>query len=290
MAMNTGIAEGQTTENTSAQTEGIKVRFLGTGAADWNGRDDRGELRRLSSMLADGNVLFDLTAHNPEMLPSGCKPDTVFYTHSHGDHYHPETALKLGIKKVYLSQTWYDIATREFKQAAARLKAAMPQIIPLHIGQAVQADSLSVTPLPASHATEKFYEQPLIYLIEKAGARIIYATDTAGIPAVAAKLAGLEAYDRERKPITGLIMEATMGMEHANDFRLFTHSSVSCVHQIVKVLQKTKRYTPCDGQPVYLTHMARTLHGTQAELDASLPQPLKAAYDGLEVVFKSPMI
>lgn len=290
MAMNTGIAEGQTTENTSAQTEGIKVRFLGTGAADWNGRDDRGELRRLSSMLADGNVLFDLTAHNPEMLPSGCKPDTVFYTHSHGDHYHPETALKLGIKKVYLSQTWYDIATREFKQAAARLKAAMPQIIPLHIGQAVQADSLSVTPLPASHATEKFYEQPLIYLIEKAGAKIIYATDTAGIPAVAAKLAGLEAYDRERKPITGLIMEATMGMEHANDFRLFTHSSVSCVHQIVKVLQKTKRYTPCDGQPVYLTHMARTLHGTQAELDASLPQPLKAAYDGLEVVFKSPMI
>lgn len=288
MAMNTGIAEGQTTENTSAQTEGIKVRFLGTGAADWNGRDDRGELRRLSSMLADGNVLFDLTAHNPEMLPSGCKPDTVFYTHSHGDHYHPETALKLGIKKVYLSQTWYDIATREFKQAAAKLKAAMPQIIPLHIGQAVQADSLSVTPLPASHATEKFYEQPLIYLIEKAGARIIYATDTAGIPAVAAKLAGLEAYDRERKPITGLIMEATMGMEHANDFRLFTHSSVSCVHQIVKVLQKTKRYTPCDGQPVYLTHMARTLHGTQAELDASLPQPLKAAYDGLEVVFKSP--
>jgi hypothetical protein len=30
------------------------------------------------------------------------------------------------------------------------------------------------------------------------------------------------------------------------------------------------------------------MHGTQAELDASLPQPLKAAYDGLEVVFKSP--
>jgi hypothetical protein len=33
--------------------------------------------------------------------------------------------------------------------------------------------------------------------------------------------------------------------------------------------------------------MARTLHGTQAELDASLPHPLKAAYDGLEVIFKA---
>ena len=31
----------------------LKVRFLGTGAADWNGRDARGELRRLSSILVD---------------------------------------------------------------------------------------------------------------------------------------------------------------------------------------------------------------------------------------------
>ena len=45
------------------------------------------------------------------------------------------------------------------------------------------------------------------------------------------------------------------------------------------------RYTPKEGQPVYLTHMARTLHGTQAELDKTLPKPLKAAYDGLEVIF-----
>ena len=29
--------------------------------------------------------------------------------------------------------------------------------------------------------------------------------------------------------------------------------------------------------------MARTLHGTQAELDKTLPKPLKAAYDGLEI-------
>ena len=118
---------------------------------------------------------------------------------------------------------------------------------------------------------------------------MLYATDTGGIPAVAARLAGIDAHDRNGKPITGLIMEATMGMGHDDDFRIFTHSSVACVHQIVRVLQKTKRYTPHSGQPVYLTHMARTLHGTQSELDSSLPHPLKAAYDGLEVVFKSPM-
>ena len=80
-------------------------------------------------------------------------------------------------------------------------------------------------------------------------------------------------------------MEATMGIDHDNDYRIFTHSSVGMVQRIVEVLQKTKRYTPIADQPVYLTHLARTLHGTQAELDASLPHPLKAAYDGMEIQF-----
>ena len=80
-------------------------------------------------------------------------------------------------------------------------------------------------------------------------------------------------------------MEATMGLEHEVDFRLYAHSSVATVERTARVLTETKRYTPKEGQPVYLTHMARTLHGTQAELDAQLPAPLRAAYDGLEVVF-----
>ena len=94
VAMNAENIFGKTVEPPTSEEKGMLVRFLGTGAADWNGRDDRGELRRLSSMLVDGNFLFDLTPGNLEMIPSGCKPETVFYTHSHGDHYHPESALK----------------------------------------------------------------------------------------------------------------------------------------------------------------------------------------------------
>ncbi len=268
--------------------KGISIRFLGTGAADWNGRDSRGEHRRLSSILIDRHILIDFTSTDVEMLPEGCRPDVILYTHSHGDHYHPETALKIGVKRVYLSQTWYDIATLDFKRKARALGVPMPEIIPLHIGEAVKIDDLSFTPLPASHATGYRFEQTLIYLIEKDGARVIYATDTAGIPAVAARMAGIDAHDANGKPITGLIMEATMGQgeELDTDYRIFAHSSVDCVNRIVKVLTKTKRYTPPTGQAVYLTHMARTLHGTQAELDASLPHPLRAAHDGLEVLFR----
>lgn len=285
MAMGTSQAAAKILEPSVEKEEGLTIRFLGTGAADWNGRDNRGELRRLSSILVDKNVLFDFTANNIEMIPSECKPEVIFYTHSHNDHYHPESALRIGIKTVYLSQTWYDIAKSDFKQAADKLNMPMPEIIPLYIGQAVYINNLKITPLPASHATSYTFEQTLIYLIEKSKARVIYATDTAGIPAVAARLAGIDAHDRNGKPITGLIMEATMGTEHNNDYRIFTHSSVGMVQHIVEVLQKTKRYSPIANHPVYLTHMARTLHGTQAELDKSLPSPLKAAYDGLEVTF-----
>ena len=278
---------GKESNDLMSDNEGIIVRFLGTGAADWNGLDSRGELRRLSSILVDNHILFDLTAGNIEMIPVNCKPEVLFYTHSHKDHYDPETALLLGLKRIYLSQTWYDIAKKDFKEAADRLKIVMPEIIPLYVGQIVQIGELRITPLPASHVTNNLFEQTLIYLLEKDGARIIYATDTGGISALAARLAGIDAHDRNGKPITGLIMEATMGIDYDSDYRIFTHSSVDCVSRIFDVLIKTKRYIPFENQPVYLTHMARTLHGTQAELDTSLPQPLKAAYDGLEVIFKS---
>lgn len=265
----------------------LSVLFLGTGAADWNGKDSRGEHRRLSSILVDRKVLFDLTPDNLEMIPSGCTPKVIFYTHSHGDHYNPSAALKAGVRKVYLSHTWYDIAVREFKKAAEELGLDRPEIVPLFIGQPQHVEGLKVTPLPASHATSNAFEQTQIYLIEKNDARVLYATDTAGIPAIAARLAGLDAHDRAGKPITGLIMEATMGMEHHDDFRIFAHSSVGDVERIAKVLHQTGRYVPLSGEPVYLTHMARTLHGAQAELDASLPSLLRAAYDGLEILYKT---
>lgn len=272
-------------DTTTPTINGLKVRFLGTGAADWKGKDARGEHRRLSSIVMDDKIFIDLTAENLEMIPSSSRPDTIFYTHSHGDHYHPASALRAGIKRVFLSQTWYDIAKTDFQRAAKELQLAMPEIIPVYVGQKVVLGEIEITPLPASHATGYMFEQTLMYLVEKQGVRLIYATDTGGIPAVAARLAGIDAHDAAGKPITALIMEATMGIGYDDDFRSYTHTSVAGVERIVRILEKTKRYTPAQGQPVYLTHMARTLHGTQAELDRDLPHPLRAARDGEEVIF-----
>lgn len=262
----------------------LKVRFLGTGAADWNGRDDRGELRRLSSVLLEDRILIDFTPTVADMLEKGFSPEAIFYTHSHRDHYNPSAALKLGARQVYLGATWVDRAREDFKAASSQSGLPVPEIVPLSPGDKVTVGGMTFTALPANHATGDRSELTLMYLIEKDGARVLYATDTGGIPAQAARIAGIDPHEKG-KPVTGIIMEATMGMGGDEDFRIFTHSSVETVLRTTRMLLREGRYTPAEGQPVYLTHMARTLHPTQAELDATLPEPLKAAYDGLEVLF-----
>ena len=250
--------------------------------------DERGELRRLSSVLLDNRILIDFTPSDADMLPPGFKkPDAVFYTHSHSDHYNARAAIEtLHANVVYVGDTWVERAKADLAAAASGLGKSTPEVIGLAIGQRTQCGDLTITALPGNHATKDDNEQTLIYLIEKGSVRVLYATDTGGIPVRAARIVGIDAHIADGKPITGLIMEATMGIDHDEDFRIFTHSSVGTVLRTAHVLLDTGRLKAPQGQPVYLTHMARTLHGTQAQLDANLPRPLRAAYDGLEVIFR----
>lgn len=266
----------------------LVVRFLGTGAADWDGVDERGELRRLSSIFIDKRILIDFTPSDGDMLPRGFKkPDAVFYTHSHSDHYNAKAAIEtLNAGVVYVGDSWIERAKADFAAAASGLGKPAPEVIGLAIGQKTRCGDITITALPGNHATKDDNEQTLIYLIEKGSVRVLYATDTGGIPVRAARLVGIDAHIADGKPITGLIMEATMGIDHDEDFRIYTHSSVGTVLRTAHVLQKTGRLNAPQGQPVYLTHLARTLNGTQAQLDANLPSPLRAAYDGLEVIFR----
>lgn len=275
-------------ETGKAARQDLLVRFLGTGAADWNGPDERGEHRRLSSALLDGRILLDFTQSDADMLPKGFrKADAVFYTHSHSDHYDPKAELEhIHAKVVYVGETWLERARNDFRAAAAVLGKPSPEVRGLSVGQSAVCGDITVTALPGNHATGDDNELTLIYLVEKGPVRVLYATDTGGIPARAARIAGIDAHIPDGKPITGLVMEATMGIDFDEDFRIYTHSSVGTVLRTANVLNSTGRLKAPQGQPVYLTHMARTLHGTQAELDANLPSPLRAAYDGLEVIFR----
>ena len=259
----------------------LRIKFLGTGAAGGKGRSGKG--RRHSSILVDGSFLIDFTDDSLDLLPPGAGVDTIFYTHSHGDHFQPSAALKIGIRRVYLNHSWYDVAVKAFRQAAKEAGLDMPAIIPTYVGSPVAMGDVTVTPLLANHPTENAMEESQIYLLEKGGVRLLYATDTSGIPGKSARLAGIDAH-KDAYGITALIMEATMA--DPDDFRLYCHSSTATVANTVRVLQKTGRLHMPAGQKVYLTHMASSLH--PKDINATLPAPLCAAEDGLEVLFRAP--
>ena len=265
---------------------GIQVRFLGTGGADWRGPADNGELRRHASILADGKVIFDLTESSLDMIPEGLHPKVIFYTHSHDDHYDPKAALTLGVPRVYVGETWIDRAKEDFRKASEKNGKPVPEILPVALGQPIEEEGLKVTALPANHASNFVEEETLIYLIEKDSTRLLYATDTGGLTARAAGYAGIGQFSRSRKFLTGIIMEATMTLDYQPDFRMFSHSSVAVVQDTVKVLANNRRYIPVEGQKVWLTHLSKAYHTSQAELDRATPDPLKYAYDGLEVLIR----
>lgn len=281
-----------TCENAITEDGDLALRFLGTGAAGWKEGDRH--FRRQSSVLLDGKVLIDFTKSAPAMMPEGCCPEVVFFTHSHGDHFGPEAALLAGVKRAYVSETWVERARAKFSAASEKTGLPAPELIPLGIGQRVEEEGLVFTALPANHATSDLNEQSLIYLVEKGttddrlGVRLLYATDTGGILGTAARLAGIDSHLDPGRPITALIMEATMPMDMDEDFRIFNHSSALTVSRTANMLIKTKRYLPPEGQPVYLTHMMCSgPYPPHDKLNKMLPSPLRAAYDGLDIVLKA---
>lgn len=269
----------------------LSLRFLGTGAD--SGWDKDHSRRRFSSVLLDGKVLIDLTNAALDLIPEGCKPEALFYTHSHKDHYRPWVALEMGIRRVYVSETWIERAKADFAKAAKDLRAkgkkvVLPEFRPLVVGQRVEEEGLVFLPLPGNHATSDLNEQALIYIVEKggtdsaAGVRLLYATDTGGLMAKAAKLG----FSKEN-PITGFIMEATVALGLEEDWRIFSHTTVELAARTARTLIETGQYTPPEGQPAYATHMSHRGWPTQSDLEYIFPKPLRPAYDGLEVVFRA---
>lgn len=274
--------------------DGIRVRFMGTGAADWltaRTKEEGGyEFRRWSSALFDNRVLIDFTHFNyasvvADKANPASAPKICFYTHSHRDHYEPAAAVKMGFERVYVHETWHAEAVKEMAEAAAKANAKAPEVRAVKFGEWYEEGGMKFMPLPANHATSRPHELSCIYLIQKAKTRLLYATDTGGIMGTATRFGKFDGH-RKIEPLTAIIMEATIGMGRTDDYRIFNHSTVEQVLDTVKALTKSGAYNPPEGQPVYLCHLAKTLHPHQKVLDQTLPAPLKAACDCLEVVLR----
>ena len=266
--------------------EGLHVRFLGSGSACWEKEPRTSKIfRRYSSALIDGTFLIDYTWMAEDLLPEGCRPQTILYTHSHGDHYDPRAAVKLGVKHVYLQRGWLADAKRDFERAVAD-PSAMPEIHPLDVCVPFNLGGYEILPLPGNHWTGKPHEQALIYKVTKrcrdGAVRLLYATDTSGLMSTVF-FHGC----RKDAPLTAVIMESTGNPVQKFGGMNISHSTASTVNDIFTTYLKPGKghYMPNPGQPVYLTHIGYYEWG-QKTFDEQLPAGLKLAHDGLEVLFR----
>ncbi len=283
---------------------GIRVRFLGSGAAGWNPKAAvNPHARRQSSVLLENKVLIDFTMCGFDKLPKGCRPEVLFQTHSHDDHYNPKAAVKSGVKRMYVQETWVEAARKDVRKAAAKLNLPAPEVIGLPFGRPVVECGMRFTGVPANHSTSRVtngaLERPSLYLVEKGASRLLYATDTGGLMGDAARMIGIDphiqdsnisrypgnnAYVHKPQALTAIIMEATNG-DIDEDFRMFVHSSVQTVARTVNMLVKHKRFAPPPGQHAYITHLAIKYRNWPSEkIEEDIPDTLRAAYDGLELV------
>ena len=253
----------------------MEIRFLGTGAADWWDNDlEHGagsgqpwhispERRRLTSTLFDGTLLIDGHRSALETLFDPNCVTVIFYTHSHGDHYDPTALERLRPVAAWAHESW-----------AAEIRAPGVTVKPLKLFKTETAAGFTLTPLPSNHSTSRGYETTLHYLIEREGKRVLYATDGAWL--LNSEMRALQGVE-----LDGAVFDATIGDAHPGDYRIFEHNSLDMVRLMCATMRKTGMLKP--DAPVFLTHMARTLHPDQQALEKENPTPFVVCRDGLEV-------
>jgi phosphoribosyl 1,2-cyclic phosphodiesterase len=284
---------------------GFLARFLGCGASRWNKEWGKNpHMRRQSSLMLDNAAVFDFTMCSFDKLPANLKPESLFITHSHGDHFNPLATVKLGVKNVFVHSSWLNHAKKVIHEASVVEKLPCPEITGLQFGKPVESAGMKVTQVPSMHSTSRLtdgeLEQTSMYLVEKGASRLLYATDTGGISCDAARMIGIDIHVNEKKfkavealrnnpyvhepmPLTAFIMEATNGDDDEN-FRMFVHSSVQNVDRIVKCLKKTNRFVPPAGQKAILTHLGIKYRSWPSKrIEKEISPELAAAYDGWEV-------
>ena len=85
-----------------------------------------------------------------------------------------------------------------------------------------------------------------------------------------------------KKKLDAIIWDATIG-ERKGDYRIFEHNDLTMIRQMNQTLKNRKIIKP--AARIILTHMARTLHPSQKQLEEKLlPEGLIPAYDGMSVV------
>jgi len=268
----------------------MRLLFLGTAAAEaypavFCGCDNceraRGlgglSLRHRSALLVDEDLLIDL---GPDVIHAALAYGlrlhhlrTVLITHAHADHFDPDVlrwrapgfcAQPPPLLTIYgpaeVARTIESLENREALEVEA---------VPLEPYQQFAVRGAQVWTFPARHGTQA----PLLYAIERAAAKFLYACDTGAPPEEVWHALAQHQFD-------AIIMEQTMGIGraqlHTNLDEIAAHRERALKEGILK-----------PGGRFIATHFSHGGNPAHAELSALLrPSGVEAAHDGMEVILE----
>lgn len=261
----------------------MKIEFLGTGAADWNinARVEGAEFRRFSSALVDGDLLIDPGPHIFDYAEWSGQPSLfdgvkhIIVTHSHGDHFTPETVARLCVDR---DCTLYADGTvlRPLIEQLGAETARRIKFVPVTPRTPIPVGDYLITPVRSNHATANPGEQTLNYIVERAGKCFFYGLDSGWIT--------YDAFTAMRKlRFDAFVFEATLG-DVPDDDRIFGHTSLEMIEPMMRSLRRVDCIDA--GTTVMISHMARTLHTCHRDLvERCKPLGIIPAYDGMVAEF-----
>ncbi len=182
----------------------MKLKFLGTGGADWSSTAEDGFFRRCSSAIIDGVLLID---PNPQCLEAldtfGCDKSRIKYiinTHAHEDHFS--------------------------ESAVSELEKNGAEFISFKIGETKTVGDYTVTALKGNHAAAYTTH----FLISDGRNELYYGLDGAWImPDVFHML-----IDRR---VHTVVLDGTYGFGVYTG--IFEHNNMGMIVEMAAVLKKT---------------------------------------------------
>lgn len=260
----------------------MRLRFLGTGTSYGvpyigckcevcTSTDHRNKRLRASILVEDGegdDFVRIMVDTGPDFRQQLLRADVdkitaIFWTHAHNDHIIGLDDVRPlsdrhGYIPAYTNQKTMDRLNNVFDYCFVqdREHGGFPRVTPHVIEpyETVKIGEISVTPLTISHGRAG---DIFAYEFEKGGKRFIYASDCAAIPPKSMK---------RMKGADVFIVDALRHAAHPNHFN------------IEQALAAAKKIGP---KQAFFTHITHDL--PHEETEATLPSPVKIAYDGLEL-------
>ncbi len=252
----------------------MKILFIGTGAADWVLKDRKGNefFRRLTAVKINNNLMIDCSADTVDYVNSNGElkdVKNVLITHTHSDHYSPETIIDLLGNDV---RVWAE------KESEKMILSDMPQLKDsvLEIFAENTVGEYTVIPVPAGHSVANRDQTPVNYIISDGDKTIFWGCDSAWIP-------NYSWHEMKKYKYDLIVLDGTLG-DADGDYRIFEHNNISMIKEMSNTI-KSQNLLKENGK-IMISHMSRYAHKEHNELQKQLDDVgIMVAYDGLEIEF-----